>query len=89
MNPNMLDEGIRDFAQFLWKHGFSTVSSCQGGKGHPHTKPTVTIVPEGESFNQMIVRLMTVLSENNIKWVSISRYSKDLDKYLYLVLDSV
>jgi len=36
-----LDEGIKDAVIFLRRHGFETFASCQGGKGHCYSEPTV------------------------------------------------
>lgn len=36
-----LDPGISLYVKILWEHGVETCESCQGGKGHSYTEPTV------------------------------------------------
>jgi hypothetical protein len=36
-----VDRGIEDEVRILWENGIETTESCQGGKGHPFSEPTV------------------------------------------------
>lgn len=36
-----VDEVIRPAVKIMREHSFSTFESCQGGKGHPFTEPTI------------------------------------------------
>lgn len=46
-----LDDGIRASVQMLWKAGFKTFTSCEGGHGHPFRHPTIGVKLVGEYFS--------------------------------------
>jgi hypothetical protein len=45
-----LDDGIRDSVRMLWKGGFKTFTSCEGGRGHPFRQPTIGVNLVGDYF---------------------------------------
>ena len=49
-NPAELDDGIRDTVVLLWKAGFRTFTSCEGGKGHSFRYGTVGLELDGDYF---------------------------------------
>jgi len=64
--PDWCDEhveaGVRDVVRFLTKRRFNTISSCEGGRGHPHKTPQVTISPSSErTIESTRVRLVREL----------------------------
>jgi len=58
--PTDLDEGIRDAVVLLWRGGFKTVTSCEGGRGHAFQYETIGIELEGSpaAFQQRLVRFL-------------------------------
>ena len=38
---SVLDKGIREAVEILNRHGFETFESCEGGKGHCYSEPTI------------------------------------------------
>jgi hypothetical protein len=43
-----LDPGIKDLVFYLREGGFDTITSCQGGRGHSFSMPTIRINPHGD-----------------------------------------
>jgi hypothetical protein len=39
-----MDPGIRPAVRLLREHGFETISSCQGGPGHPEPEPVILLL---------------------------------------------
>jgi hypothetical protein len=58
-----LDEGIRDIVQTLLANGVETFESCEGGRGHSFTEPTVRF--EGSSSEGL--RALSVALENGLQ----------------------
>jgi len=56
-----IDKGIRSAVEILIFHGFITIESCQGGKGHPYADPMVRF--EGNEFD-LIIAYETCLAYN-------------------------
>ncbi len=70
-----VDEGIRELVQLLWDEGLGTISSCQGGEGHPTSLTSVTIVPEdGESYIKLLVRVVQFIERHNVPWFHIGTH---------------
>lgn len=57
-----LDEGIRDIVITLVANGIETFESCEGGRGHSFTEPTVRF--EGASSEGL--RALSVALENGL-----------------------
>lgn len=84
-----VDDDIRGFVQLLWDNGFGTISSCQGGEGHPMLHPSVTVVAEdGETLNQLLVRLSGFLEKHAVKWLNLGNH-RNHEPYLYLRLREI
>src|SRR2546428_231679 len=45
-----LDDGIREFVALLWKAGYETFTSCEGGHRHPFRHPTIGLRLKGDYF---------------------------------------
>ncbi len=43
-----VEPGVRDVVRFLQRRRFNTCSSCEGGRGHPHERPQVSIVASSQ-----------------------------------------
>ena len=63
-NPDIsladLDDGIRDTVVLLWKAGFRTFTSCEGGKGHSFRYGTIGLELGGDyfKFQKKLVRIL-------------------------------
>lgn len=68
---NDLDPGIRDAVLLLWKGGYKTFTSCEGGRGHSFRHETIGLELDGDyrSFEKRLVRF---LQANSIEQVTIS-----------------
>jgi hypothetical protein len=54
LDPNTLDDGIRETVFLLRNAGYKTFISCEGGRGHAFHEPTIGLkVQEGTSFGSM------------------------------------
>jgi len=51
IDPADLDDGIRDTVVLLWKAGFRTFTSCEGGKGHSFRYATIGLELDEDYFN--------------------------------------
>jgi hypothetical protein len=71
IDPRELDEGIRDTVLLLWKAGFNTFTSCEGGKGHSFRHPTIGITLDG-TYSAFHKRLVTYLRSLGMQNFSIS-----------------
>ena len=60
IDPNDLDDGIRDAVVLLWKGGFRTFTSCEGGKGHSFRYGTIGLDLEGDypEFQRKVVEFL-------------------------------
>lgn len=60
IDPRELDDGIRDTVVLLWKAGFKTFTSCEGGKGHSFRHETIGLELEGDSpkFQKRLVEFL-------------------------------
>ncbi len=58
LDPSDLDLGIRDAVLLLWKAGFKTFTSCEGGKGHSFRHETIGLVLDCgyRSFQKRLAR---------------------------------
>ena len=59
-DPEHLDDGIRDTVLLLWRAGFKTFTSCEGGKGHSFRYGTIGLTIEG-TFSAFQKRLVDFL----------------------------
>ena len=55
-----LDPGIRDAVILLWKGGFKTFTSCEGGKGHSFRHGTIGLELDSDyrSFQKKLVKFL-------------------------------
>lgn len=60
VDPRNLDEGIRNAVVLLWKGGFRTFTSCEGGRGHSFQHETIGLELEGNyaAFQRRLVRFL-------------------------------
>jgi hypothetical protein len=60
INPNDLDDGIRDSVVLLQQGGFRTFTSCEGGRGHSFQHATIGLQLEGEypTFQRKLVEFL-------------------------------
>jgi hypothetical protein len=78
-NPKDLDDGIRDTVLLLWKAGFKTFTSCEGGRGHSFRHETIGLELEGKypSFHKRIVRFLRSQRMQNFTVSLVTDYSPD------------
>jgi hypothetical protein len=50
LDPNTLDNGIRETVLLLRKAGYKTFTSCEGGRGHAFREPTIGLKVQGDYF---------------------------------------
>lgn len=50
IDPSHLDDGIRDSVLMLWRAGYKTFTSCEGGHGHSFRHSTIGIKLIGDYF---------------------------------------
>ena len=50
LDPDTLDDGIREIVLLLRKAGYKTFTSCEGGKGHAFQEPTIGLRFKGDYF---------------------------------------
>jgi hypothetical protein len=50
LDPNTLDDGIRETVLLLRKAGYKTFTSCEGGRGHAFREPTIGLKVQGDYF---------------------------------------
>jgi len=57
IDPNDLDQGIRDAVVLIQQGGFRTFTSCEGGRGHSFQHETIGIELEGSysTFQKKLV----------------------------------
>jgi hypothetical protein len=60
INPDDLDEGIRDTVLLLNQGGFETFTSCEGGRGHSFQHATIGLELDGPYlvFENKLVRFL-------------------------------
>ena len=65
-DPSDFDDGVRDAVVLLWKGGFRTFTSCEGGRGHSFQHETIglkskgpTLFSIGGSFGSSALRALT------------------------------
>jgi len=50
LDPQTLDDGIRETVLSLRKAGYKTFTSCEGGRGHAFREPTIGLKVQGDYF---------------------------------------
>lgn len=60
IDPNDFDPGIQDAVLLLWKAGYKTFTSCEGGKGHSFRHETIGLELDGDyrSFQKRLVKFL-------------------------------
>lgn len=53
-NYQSLDRGIRFAVRVLHAHGVETGQSCEGGKGHAYSRPSIEFVADGDDAKGFI-----------------------------------
>lgn len=81
-----IDPGIRETVKLLVANGITTFSSCQGGEGHVHSFPTITLKlnenPSCKTLYQLRIKIATLLKHTGYKLFTISEqypYGKNGD----------
>jgi len=80
--PKYLDDGIRDTVTLLWKAGFKTFTSCEGGRGHSFQRGTIGLELDG-SYATLQKRLVRFLRSHGMESFTLSLvtdYHHDLPK---------
>src|SRR5712692_4150402 len=73
MDDTQLDSGIKEIVLSLYKVGFRTYASCQGGKGHCFSLPIVRMLPdEGKTAAETHIRLLKFMINLGIVGYTIS-----------------
>lgn len=65
-----IDKGIAREVRVLWENGVETFESCQGGRGHPFTEPTVRF--HGDQSEGL--RALAVAIQNGLGVTTLRRY---------------
>ena len=71
VDPRDLDDGIRDTVMLLWAAGFTTFTSCEGGRGHSFRHETVGLELDGAFFD-FEKRLVAFLRSQGMQKFTIS-----------------
>jgi hypothetical protein len=71
VDPGELDDGIRDTVVMLWKAGFKTFTSCEGGKGHSFRYATIGLQLQ-EDYSDFHRRLVGFLKAQGMQTFSLS-----------------
>lgn len=71
LDPRDFDDGIRDAVLLLWKAGFKTFTSCEGGMGHSFWHGTIGLELEG-NFRDFQRRVVAFLRSKGIEQFTIS-----------------
>ncbi len=73
-----LDPGIRDAVLLLWKAGFKTFTSCEGGKGHSFRHGTIGLELDVDyrSFQKKLVKFLRSQGMENFTISLVTDYSK-------------
>lgn len=66
-----LDPGIRDTVLLLWKAGFKTFTSCDGGKGHSFRHATIGLELDGD-YRSLQTKLVKFLRSQRMENFTIS-----------------
>jgi hypothetical protein len=77
-----LDEGIRDTVVLLWKAGFKTFTSCEGGRGHSFRHETIGLELDGKypSFHRRLVGFLRSKGMQTFTISLVSDYTPDCRK---------
>ena len=77
--PRELDDGIRDTVVLLWKAGFKTFTSCEGGRGHSFQHETIGLELEGDypRFQKRFVRFLRSHGMGNFTISLVTDYHPD------------
>jgi len=68
--PGTLDKGIERAVFLLREAGIETFASCDGGKGHPYSEPTIRFHGDrSEGFKALAVALQNGLPVTELKRV--------------------
>jgi len=80
-----IDLGIRDTVVLLQKAGFTTFTSCEGGKGHSFRHGTIGVVLDGDyrSFRKKLVRFLQSHGIDNFTVSLVTDYPAG-KSYVYL-----
>jgi len=72
----LLDNGIREAVKILADNDIETFESCEGGKGHPYSEPTIRF----HGDNSEGLRGLAVAIQNNLNVASLKRTYDIIDK---------
>ena len=71
LDPKLLDDGIRDCVLLLRNAGFTTFTSCEGGKGHSFRHGTINLTLE-ESYSSFQRKLVAFLRSQGMQNFTVS-----------------
>jgi hypothetical protein len=85
----MLDDGICDIVLLLRKAGYKTFTSCEGGRGHTFSEPTVGLKLRGDyfAFRDRLVKFLHSQGRRFFEVILVSSYHQKHPKgkhYVYL-----
>lgn len=79
IDPKDLDDGIRNTVLLLWRAGFKTFTSCEGGRGHSFRYGTIGLELEGQypSFQKRLVGFVRSQEMQNFTISLVTDYTPD------------
>ena len=77
IDPNDFDDGVQDAVVLLWKGGFRTFTSCEGGRGHSFQHETIGLEIEGTYavFHRRLVRFLRSEGRENFSVSLVTDYN--------------
>lgn len=90
LDPNTLDDGIRETVLLLRKAGYKTFTSCEGGRGHAFREPTIGLKVQGDyfEFRDRLVKFLRSHGRRFFEVLLVSSYHQNHPQgkhYVYLV----
>ena len=89
LDPNELDDGIRDTVLLLRGAGFKTFTSCQGGRGHSFREEVIGLELEGRyaDYEKRLVRFLLAQGMKEFSLSLTTDYTSDCPegkRFVYL-----
>jgi hypothetical protein len=85
-DPSELDDGVREAVAILWKGGFRTFTSCEGGKGHSFQHETIGMELDGDyaAFQRRLMRFLRSQGMENFTISLVTDYHPEGKRCVYL-----
>jgi hypothetical protein len=85
LDPDTLDDGIRETVLLLRKAGYTTFTSCEGGRGHSFRHATIGLEFDSDyrTFQKKLVRFLQSRGMENFTVSLVTDYPAD-KSYVYL-----